>query len=129
MAGTEATPTHETHCAQVFELHKLKGFSPEQRTRMKLFRTDQLWCEIACYEPGQSTVMHKHPFEEEAITVIEGTANMNIDGEEVALPQGTVVRFDKDVMHDVRNLQDTRCVIMFTKIPVKLARSLEHNDG
>lgn len=129
MAGTDATPTQTTRCAQVYEIHKVKAFTAAQRTRLKLFRTDQLWCEIACYEPGQSTVMHKHPFEEEAITVIEGTANMNIDGEEVVLPQGSVVRFDKNVMHDVRNLQDTRCVIMFTKIPTRLARSMETSDG
>ncbi len=53
-----------------------------------LFKTDQLWSEIACYEPGQSTVMHSHPREEEAIFVLEGTANMSIGGEEVEVPAG-----------------------------------------
>lgn len=28
---------------------------------------------IACYEPGQSTAMHRHPKEEEAIFVLQGT--------------------------------------------------------
>jgi quercetin dioxygenase-like cupin family protein len=129
MAGTDATPTYETSTAQVFELHRIKEFEPAQRVRKKLFKTGQLWAEIACYEPGQSTVMHRHPFEEEAIFVLEGTAHMNIDGEEVAVPAGSIVRFPKNVMHDVRNLGADRCVIMFMKIPTSLARTLEPGNG
>ena len=62
--------------AQVFDLNALKAFATDKRVRKMLFKTDQLWSEIACYEPGQSTVMHSHPREEEAIYVLEGTANM-----------------------------------------------------
>jgi mannose-6-phosphate isomerase-like protein (cupin superfamily) len=49
---------------------------------------------------------------------------MNIDGAEVVLPAGSVVRFPANVMHDVRNLQDHRLVIMFTKSPAKLERKV-----
>ena len=51
----------------------------------EVFKTDQLWSEIACYEPGQSTAMHHHPKEEEAIFVLQGTA-MSVAGEEYVLP-------------------------------------------
>ena len=129
MAGTDAIPTRELRAGQVFELHKLKEFTPAERVRKKLFKTGQLWAEIACYEPGQSTVMHKHPYEEEAIFVLEGTPNMNIDGEEVALPPGSVVRFRPCVMHDLRNLGNDRCVIMFIKVPTRLARLAEAEHG
>jgi len=105
-----------TGVAQVFDLHALKAFAPNRRVRKMLFKTDQLWSEIACYEPGQSTVMHSHPKEEEAIFVLEGTANMSIDGREVVVPAGSIVKFPKNVPHDVRNLGDTRCVIMFVKV-------------
>ena len=102
--------------AQVFDLHELKVFAPDKRVRKMLFKTDQLWSEIVCYEPGQSTVMHQHPKEEEAIFVLEGTANMNIDGHEVVVPAGSIVKFENAVMHDVRNLGTERCVIMFLKV-------------
>ena len=119
---TNAEPTSTIGVAQVYELHRLKQFDPEKRVRKKLFKTEQLWSEIACYEPGQSTVTHRHPYEEEAIYVLEGTANMEVGGEEIVLPEGGIVRFPPNVMHDVRNLQDTRCVIMFFKIPTRLAK-------
>lgn len=108
--------------AQVFDLHALKAFAPGKRVRKLLFKTDQLWSEIACYEPGQSTVMHAHPREEEAIYVLQGVANMSIDGQEVVVPAGAIVKFPSNVMHDVRNLGDERCVIMFLKVNPKVLK-------
>src|SRR5258706_15995278 len=105
-----------TGVAQVFDLHALKAFAPDKRVRKMLFKTDQLWSEIACYEPGQSTVMHQHPKEEEAIFVLEGTATMNIDGQDVVVNAGSIVKFPHAVLHDVRNLGSERCVIMFLKV-------------
>ena len=109
-----------TGVAQVFDLNELKDFAPDKRVRKMLFKTDQLWSEIACYEPGQSTVMHSHPREEEAIYVLQGTANMNIAGEEVVVPAGAIVKFPAAVPHDVRNLGDDRLVIMFIKVNPKV---------
>jgi quercetin dioxygenase-like cupin family protein len=108
--------------AQVFDLHALKTFAPDKRVRTMLFKTDQLWSEIACYEPGQSTVMHTHPREEEAIFVLEGTANMSIAGEEVVVRAGSIVKFPSNVPHDVRNLGADRCVIMFVKVNPKILK-------
>ena len=123
----EAAATATSGVAQVFDLHALKAFGPDKRVRKMLFKTDQLWSEIACYEPGQSTVMHTHPKEEEAIFVLEGTANMAIDGEEVVVPAGAIVKFPSNVPHDVRNLGPGRCVIMFLKVNPKILRS--RSDG
>jgi quercetin dioxygenase-like cupin family protein len=111
-----------TGVAQVFDLHALKAFAPDKRVRKMLFKTDQLWSEIACYEPGQSTVMHSHPKEEEAIFVLEGTASMSIDGHEVVVPAGSIVKFPSSVPHDVRNLGPDRCVIMFLKVNPKVLK-------
>ena len=123
----ETVTATEAGVAQVFDLHALKAFAPDTRVRKMLFKTDQLWTEIACYEPGQSTVMHMHPKEEEAIFVLEGTAHMAIDGQEVVVPAGSIVRFPSNVMHDVRNLGVERCVIMFLKINPKILKESRSN--
>ena len=116
----------EAGVAQVFDLHALKAFAPDKRVRKMLFKTDQLWSEIACYEPGQSTVMHTHPREEEAIYVLQGTAHMSIAGEEVVVPAGAIVRFPSSVLHDVRNLGPERLVIMFLKVNPKVLKGEAH---
>jgi len=123
----ETATATEAGVAQVFDLHALKAFAPDKRVRKMLFKTDQLWSEIACYEPGQSTVIHMHPKEEEAIFVLEGTAHMAIDGQEVVVPAGSIVRFPSNVMHDVRNLGVERCVIMFLKINPKVLKESRSN--
>jgi quercetin dioxygenase-like cupin family protein len=115
-AMEEMVASRVSGVAQVFDLHALKAFGPDKRVRKMLFKTDQLWSEIACYEPGQSTVMHTHPKEEEAIFVLEGTAHMSIDGEEVVVEAGSIVKLPRSVMHDVRNPGPERCVIMFFKV-------------
>jgi quercetin dioxygenase-like cupin family protein len=109
--------------AQVFDLHALKAFAADKRVRKMLFKTEQLWSEIACYEPGQSTVMHHHPNEEEAIFVLEGTATMSVAGAEHVVPAGSIIQFPANVPHDVRNLSTERCVIMFLKVN---PRALKH---
>jgi quercetin dioxygenase-like cupin family protein len=108
--------------AEVFNLHAIKDFAAEKRVRKMLFKTDQLWSEIACYEPGQSTPMHHHPKEEEAIFVLQGTANMSVAGEEHVVPAGAIIKFPANVPHDVRNLQPDRCVIMFLKCNPKVLK-------
>src|SRR5438094_5171664 len=112
-----------TGVAQVFDLHALKDFASDKRVRKMLFKTEQLWSEIACYEPGQSTAMHHHPREEEAIYVLEGAATMSIAGDEVTVPAGAIVRFPANVPHDVRNLGAERCVIMFLKVNPKVLKA------
>jgi quercetin dioxygenase-like cupin family protein len=118
---------NEIGVAQQLDLHALKAFAPDKRVRKMLFKTDQLWSEIACYEPGQSTAMHLHPKEEEAIFVLEGTALMNVGGEELTVPAGSIVRFPANVLHDVRNPGPERCVIMFLKVNPKVLKG--PNDG
>jgi quercetin dioxygenase-like cupin family protein len=119
------TASAMTGVAQVFDLHALQAFAPDKRVRKMLFKTDQLWSEIACYEPGQSTAMHTHPREEEAIFVLEGTAHMAVGGEEVVVPAGSIVKFPENVPHDVRNPGPGRCVIMFLKVNPKLLRNAQ----
>jgi quercetin dioxygenase-like cupin family protein len=109
--------------AEVFDLHAIKAFAADKRVRKMLFKSDQLWSEIACYEPGQSTAMHQHPREEEAIFVLEGTAHMQIDGREVVVPAGSIVKFPNAVLHDVRNPGPARCVIMFIKVNPKVFKA------
>ena len=65
------------------------------------------------------------------LTDLEGTANMNIDGHEVVVPAGSIVKFPNGVMHDVRNLGTERCVIMFLKVnPKVLSKTMkDSHDG
>ncbi len=53
MDDTDTTTV--TGVAQVFDLHALKAFAPDQRVRTMLCNTDQLWSEITSGSTKSST--------------------------------------------------------------------------
>jgi mannose-6-phosphate isomerase-like protein (cupin superfamily) len=129
MSDSDAAPTLSTSNARAYNLHVLKEFTPDKRVRKKLFKTEQLWSELLCYEPGQSSVMHHHPYEEEQFLIVSGTATLNVGGEEVTLTAGSLLLVDAKVPHDVHNLGKERLVIVFTKVPTRLARHATEQSG
>jgi len=129
MSDSDVVPTLSTSTARAYDLNVLAEFTSEKRVRKKLFKTDQLWSELLCYEPGQATVLHHHPYEEEQFLIVSGTATMNIGGDEITLAAGSVLLVAATVPHDVRNLGQERLVIVFTKIPTRLARQTREPPG
>ena len=102
--------------AQVFDLHALEAFAPDKRVRKMLVKSDQLWSEIACYEPGQSTVMHSHPKEEEAIHVLQGVANLSGDHARL-LRECTLERMEAAGSGGTSELLSWILVLAFTRGP------------
>ncbi|OGA17237.1 MAG: hypothetical protein A3H32_16255 [Betaproteobacteria bacterium RIFCSPLOWO2_02_FULL_63_19] len=129
MSDTDATPTLSTSSARIYDLNVLAEFAQPKRIRKKLFKTEQLWSEMVCYEPGQSTVMHHHPYEEEQFVIVSGTATMNVGGDELTLTAGSVMVVGARVPHDVRNLTNERLVVMFTKVPTRLAKQVQEQQA
>lgn len=129
MSDPDAAPTLSTSTAQAYDLHVLAEFKPEKRVRKKLFKTEQLWSEMVCYERGQSTVMHHHPYEEEQFLIVSGIATMNVGGDEITLAAGSLLLIAATVPHDVRNLGKERLMMVFTKVPTRLAKQAREQQG
>ncbi len=100
----------------MIDLNALKQFSADKRVRKPIFKTGQLVSEMVCYEPGQSTVPHQHPRQDETFFVLEGCVNMDIGGVEYVLPAGSALLVNSGILHDVRNLGVERSVIVFVKV-------------
>jgi quercetin dioxygenase-like cupin family protein len=100
----------------LIDLNALKEFAADKRVRKPLFQTGQLISEMVCYEPGQSTVPHQHPRQDEAFFVLEGCVNMNVGGVEYVMPAGSALSLKSGILHDVRNLGTERSVIVFVKV-------------
>ncbi|OGA36823.1 MAG: hypothetical protein A3G80_02550 [Betaproteobacteria bacterium RIFCSPLOWO2_12_FULL_62_13b] len=100
----------------IIDLNALKEFSAAKRVRKVISKTGQLISEMVCYEPGQSTVPHQHPRQDETFFVLDGCANMNVGGVEYVMPAGSVLSVKSGTLHDVRNLCTERSVIVFVKV-------------
>lgn len=100
----------------MIDLNALKEYAADRRVRKPIFKTGQLISEMVCYEPGQSTVPHQHPRQDEMFLVLEGCVNMNVGGVEYVMPAGSALSLKSGILHDVRNLGPERSVIVFVKV-------------
>lgn len=78
-------------------------------------RTDsrELTMGMVEFPPGQSLQRHRHP-ECEVYYVIEGTGEMEIDGEYHALCKGTAVFVPGDALHSLRNTGTATLTLVYT---------------
>ena len=92
-------------------------FSSIKQTRKKLIASENLVAELVCYEPGQATVAHLHPRQDEMFYVIEGAGTIVVDQEEVRVSAGSIVFVPAGVRHGIGADAGSRLALMFVKGP------------
>jgi len=102
---------------ETLDLNALVEYSPERRVRKPLFQSDIIVSELVCYEPGQITKQHIHPYQDEIFYGVQGEGMVTFaDREDVPIGPGTMVFVPAGVRHGIE-AADSRLVITFTKGP------------
>ena len=103
---------------EIHEVSDLTEFSDEARIRKKILQSKGTVCEIVCYEPGQHTVLHKHPLQDEIFYVVEGNGKITFeDRDDIAVKPCSVVFVPHGIQHGIAANDTDRLVVMFTKGP------------
>lgn len=103
---------------ELHEIADLTHFALENRTRTKLVQSKGVVCEFVCYEPGQGTVLHHHPFQDEIFYVVQGHGLITFeDRDNVDVKPGSVVFVPSGIPHGIEANREDRLVVMFTKGP------------
>jgi quercetin dioxygenase-like cupin family protein len=102
------------HIAEVSDLIE---YSAEKRVRKQLFLADRIVSELVCYEPGQDTVAHQHPRQDEIFYVVEGAGTIVVEDREIPARTGTSVLVPAGAKHSIRADRASRFVILFFKGP------------
>jgi quercetin dioxygenase-like cupin family protein len=92
-------------------------FSPERRLKKLLLRSKGLISEMVCYEPGQQTVTHHHPAQDEVFYCIEGKGTIFIDNQRVHVQPSSVVFVPAQTPHGIAASEGGRLVVLFVKGP------------
>lgn len=106
---------NETH--EKIEVKDLIEFNQEKRVRKKLFQSQKIVSELVCYEPGQHTVLHEHPKQDEIFYIIEGRGSILFEDEEKPIAERDMVFVPAGVKHGFRTDEDSRLVVLFSKAP------------
>jgi quercetin dioxygenase-like cupin family protein len=67
------------------------SFAAEKMRKNNLFTTERLFCDVYCFEPGQTQAAHAHAGSDKVYYVIEGSGRIRVDDEERPVGPGTVV--------------------------------------
>ena len=99
------------------EIMRQLEYSPVKQVRKKLLASENMVAELVCYEPGQATVPHLHPRQDEIFYVIAGSGTISVGDEIVPVSAGSVVFGPLGVRHGIRADAGDRLALMFIKGP------------
>ncbi len=107
-----------TENVELHEIAELVEYSEEAQIRKKLVQTKGTVCEFVCYLPGQQTVLHQHPMQDEIFYIVEGSGTITFeDRDNIPVKQSSVVFVPAGVLHGIATNDTDRLVVMFTKGP------------
>ncbi|HJM52201.1 MAG TPA: cupin domain-containing protein [Alphaproteobacteria bacterium] len=109
---SESKPGYE-----VLKVADLAEFSLDKRVRKRLFLSDCIVSEAVFYEPGQSTVEHHHPRQDEIFLVLEGRGTITFGSQEVRVEPTSMLFVPANLKHGVKVDDDSRLVLLFFKGP------------
>ena len=83
---------------------------------------------LAVIKPGERIAEHYHPYSEEFVYVIEGSLEVDLDGEPFALRAEQGLMIPIDMRHRFRNVGDEEARMVFHLGPLAPHPSLGHVD-
>lgn len=92
-------------------------FSLEKFQKVNLFDTERMFCDIYCFEPGQTQTPHKHAHNDKVYFVLEGKGRFSVGDEEVDCGTGMAILCPPGVDHGVVNIGQERLVTLVFMAP------------
>jgi quercetin dioxygenase-like cupin family protein len=102
---------------QVLSLEKIKAFSSEKMKKTNLFDTERMFCDLYCFEPGQTQKPHAHEGEDKVYYVVEGEGLFRVGNEEQSIKAQSALLAPAGVEHGVTNRSSQRLVVMVFMAP------------
>jgi len=81
----------------------LASFSSEKMKKNNIFTTERMFCDVYCFEPGQSQAAHSHAGSDKIYYVLEGTGRIQVGDVSRSAAAGTAVLAPAGSDHSVVN--------------------------
>ena len=102
---------------EFFDVKKIKEFSEEKMKKVKLFDTENFFCDLYCLKPDQFQKIHTHQGADKVYFVLEGVGNFYIGDGQRRLKNGTALLAPAGVMHGVVNDSTSELIILVFMAP------------
>ena len=102
---------------KVIQVRDSVAFSPEKLKKVSLFDTERFFCDVYCFEPGQSQKVHSHDGSDKIYYVLEGRGRVTVGTEERELGAGEITLAPSGEDHGVVNHTDEKLVMLVFMAP------------
>jgi len=102
---------------KVIQVSDSVAFSPEKLKKVSLFDTERFFCDVYCFEPGQSQKVHSHDGSDKIYYVLEGRGRVTVGSEERELGVGEITLAPSGEDHGVVNHSDEKLVMLVFMAP------------
>ena len=92
-------------------------FSSEKMKKNGIFETERFFCDLYCFEPGQTQSAHTHEGSDKVYYVIKGKGLFQVGTEERELGEGEIVIAPSGQKHGVTNRGNERLVVLVYMAP------------
>ncbi|MFN8603608.1 MAG: cupin domain-containing protein [Candidatus Binatia bacterium] len=93
------------------------AFSTEKMRKNNLFDSERMFCDVYCFEPGQTQAAHAHAGSDKIYYVIEGEADVQIGSETRRLGAGQAAYAAPSEPHGVTNPGPGRLTVLVFMAP------------
>ena len=102
---------------KVVKLADAVEFNPEKLKKIGLFDTDNFFCDIYCFEPGQSQKVHSHSDSDKVYYIIEGRGMVTVGSEAKELGPDEITIAPAGEDHGVVNHTQNKLVMLVFMAP------------
>lgn len=92
-------------------------FASDKMKKNNLFETERMFCDVYCFEPGQSQKAHAHAGSDKVYYVLEGDGSISVGDEERSVEPGAVVFAPAGEPHGVTNPGPRRLRVLVFMAP------------
>ncbi len=98
-------------------LKDIEQYLPTGFVRKRIWQTENLHCNIYCFEPGQQNSLHFHPVSNEVVFCMQGQGDIVVGEERKPIKAGDTVLVPVAVPHGYINTSQDRMVIVVLQCP------------
>jgi mannose-6-phosphate isomerase-like protein (cupin superfamily) len=92
-------------------------FNADKMQKVNLFDTERMFCDVYCFEPGQTQTPHAHKGSDKVYYVLQGNAEVRVGQETRTLGPGGAALAPAGLDHGIHNPGPVRLAVLVFMAP------------
>jgi quercetin dioxygenase-like cupin family protein len=101
----------------IYDPAALAEFGPDKMTKVNLFESGNLFCDVYCLKPGQEQKVHSHAGNDKIYHALTGTAHVTLGADTHPLPPGHTAVAPAGLPHGVENRSRENATLLVIMAP------------